>query len=193
MSDERGDVPPPTAQEPTSLLSSAQPTDPALLKAFEDNRLRANHYSAIGQVAALWSYFEAVVASWMITFANVEVEIGICFTAQILGSRGRIDGFIALVRHLGVEEKWGQILDTFAKKVQRLSEKRNRAVHDVWYLTEPASPRRHEVSASRLVRNLVIDMPTDDLLKLVKEINDLREEFDTIAEKLFTEVRPYRA
>ena len=75
------------------LLGSIPPTDPAILRAFENNRLANRHYAAIGQVAALWAYFEAVVATWMITFANVDPDVGVCFTAQMLGSRGRVDGF----------------------------------------------------------------------------------------------------
>jgi len=175
-------------QAQPTLLGGPPTMDLATAAAFENERLREAHYSAIGQVAAAWSYFEAVAATWMVIFADIDPDVGVCFTAQILGSRGRIDGFIALVRHQGANQEWGDILDAFAKKVVKLSEKRNRAVHDVWDLTDATAPHRREMSASRFLRNVKIHQPTDDLLDLVDQIEALRAEFDSIAEKLFMEI-----
>ena len=171
-----------------SLLSSIPPTDPAVLKAFEDGRLSHKHYSAIGQVAARWAYFEGVMDTWLMIFAGIETEIGVCFTAQMLGSRPRIDGFIALVRYLGANKKWNERLEEFAKDAQGLGEQRNRAVHDVWDMSESSSPRRLEATARRLVRVLKVHVPTNELLRLAENIEALRKRFDDLASAIFTEI-----
>ena len=75
--------------------------DIATSAAFENARLREAHYSAIGQVAAAWSFFESTLDFWLMVYAGLEVEIGACFTGHMFGSRPRIEGFIALARYLG--------------------------------------------------------------------------------------------
>jgi hypothetical protein len=174
------------------LLESMPPTDPAVLKAFADDRARNLHYSAIGQVAACWSYFEAVIDTWLMAFADVAPRIGVCFTSQMLGSRPRIDAFIALVRCLGAHEKWPKVLEAFAKDVQGLSEQRNRAVHDVWDLSESSMPHRFEASAKRRLRIAKIHVPTESLLRLARHIEALRERLDDLGSEIFTELRASR-
>ena len=61
-------------------------------------------------------------------------------------------------------------------------------MHDVWDLTDATAPRRHEMSASKRLRNAKIHQPTDELLKLVRHIDALRQEFDDMAEKLLMEI-----
>jgi hypothetical protein len=172
----------------TTVLGSLPPTDPAILKAFRNGRLVHQHYAAIGQVAALWAYFESVVDFWLVTFAGLEPEVGVCFTAQMSGTRGRINGFIALVRHLGAGERWDKQLTTLADDTRGLADQRNRAVHDVWDLSEAESPQRREASAQRRVRILKIHVSTEDIRRLAGQIDALRRRFDDVADNIFTEI-----
>ena len=40
------------------------------------------HYSAIGLVTANWSYFEAVLDTWIHRFADTSANVGVCLTSQ---------------------------------------------------------------------------------------------------------------
>lgn len=173
----------------SSLLGSAPAMDLATTLVFENEQLREAHYSAIGQVAAAWSFFEATLDFWLLVYAGLEAEVGACFTAQMLGSRPRVEGFIALARYLGAAKRWNDQLEAFARDVQALSEQRNRAVHDVWDMHLPSSPLRFEVSAKRAVRVLQIHVPTAELLRLVENINTLGRRFEDIAVPILAEIR----
>jgi hypothetical protein len=178
---------PPSLEMPT-LLESLPPTDPSVLKVLEDARRGDIHFAMIGRVAARWAYLEAVIDTWLASFADVEVEVGICFTAQMIGPRPRIDAFIALVRYLGADKRWNDILDQFAKDLHGLAEQRNRAVHDVWII-EPTGPHRIEATARRKVRNLKILEPTSKLIALINNIDELCWRFDDkIASPIFSEL-----
>jgi hypothetical protein len=156
----------------------------------EDARLGGKHYAAIGRVASQWSYFEAVVDTWLLAFAKIDTEIGMCFTSQMMGSRPRMDAFIALVRHLGAKKKWNAILEDLARDVVALSESRNRAVHDVWQMEEPSRPLRLEASARRKLRIVQVHVPTAELMTLAQNITDLQMRFDDIASAIITELNP---
>jgi hypothetical protein len=163
-------------------------TDPTIIKKMQDARISNQHYSAIGQVAASWAYFEAVVDTWICNFMEVKPEIAVCATAQMIGPRSRIDAFISLVRIRGSKSKWNEDLEQFAKYATILSEQRNRAVHDIWDLTQPDHPLRREATAGKTVRMLAIHEPTEKLLDLVKNICELVSHFDDIATTIFNEI-----
>lgn len=147
------------------------------------------HYAAIGRVAANWSYFEAVVDDWSIRLAHITSEIGVCFTSQMPGSRAKLNAFIALADHLRVDPSLLQSLDKLTKETVGLSERRNRAVHDIWFLDEPSNPRRLEATAQRRLRLLEIPVPTDELLRLAAEILEHVQQFDELATRAMTEPR----
>lgn len=163
-------------------------TSPEIQKLLADAQLTEQHYAQIGRVAAQWAYFETVIDGWLHTFANVKAHVGVCFTAQFLGPRARIDAFIALVKQSGASKRWNQQLEDFAKDVVAIGEKRNRAVHDVWVLNEPSQPIRLEFSARRKVRIEQIPASTDSLKELVFKIAALRGFFEHIASDIFTEL-----
>jgi hypothetical protein len=176
------------AENPPSLLESIPPTDADVLKALEDVRLTNKHYAAIGMVAAQWAYFEAVIDTWLHSFANVTTEVGVCFTGQLLGPRSRIDAFIALVRHSGCAPSWNAKLDAFAQNTTGLAEQRNRAVHDVWMLDDPAKPVRVEASARKKLRIVPVSVSTDDLRQLMINIRQHQRRFDEMATSIFNEI-----
>ena len=57
------------------------------------------HYTAIGEVAALWAIFEANLdmTIWGM-IGIVEREKAICITSQIAGTARKLDAIIALLR-----------------------------------------------------------------------------------------------
>lgn len=171
-----------------SLLGSVPPSDPAILQAFSGRRLRTAHYAAIGEVAAMWAYFELAVDEWLAMFAKVEIPIGLCFTGQMIGPNPRLSAFIALVRHRGAKKKWNKVMEELALDVSALAEQRNRAVHDIWDLTEATAPQRIESTARRAVRMVTIHVPTENLQYLAEQIRVLQGRFEGIASQIFTEI-----
>ncbi len=132
-----------------SLLSNLPRTDPQVLKQWENARISRQRYAAIGHVAASWSYFEAIIDSWIWALINRPGNVGVCLTGQMIGPGPRISAFIALVRELGSKSKWNQKLEDMAKDAIAMSESRNRAIHDVWNLSEPSQPLRQEATAKK--------------------------------------------
>jgi hypothetical protein len=163
-------------------------SDPTFLEEAENGMLSHDHYSAIGLIAARWAYYEAVIDTWLLHYAEIEADVGICFTSQMMGSRPKIEAFIALSKLRGAPDKWNKRLEELAKETQSLSEQRNRAVHDVWDLTDAKIPLRHEATAKRLVRNVKIHVPTEKLLGLARAIDGLRERFEEIASDILMSI-----
>lgn len=88
------------------------------------------------------------------------------------------------------QEQWGALEEFATKKVTGLSEQRNRAIHDVWHLTNPKTPIRFEATANRVVRYLTIHVPTADLARLAQNIDNLSVEFDILANDIFLSLHP---
>jgi hypothetical protein len=156
----------------------------------KNRHLATAHFSAIGTVAGWWAYFEFVLDLWLWDFAGVTDEVGVCFTGQMLGARPRLDAFIALARHRGCKSRWDKIFDDFAKNATGLSEQRNRAVHDVWDVSDASHPQRHEATARRKVRLEKINFSTSDIVGLSQNIIALIQKFEDIAEKIRAEISP---
>jgi hypothetical protein len=160
------------------------------LKAMANMRLGNLHFAVIGRIAALWAHFESVIDSRLFAFANLKPETGVCFTGQMIGIRPRVDAFIALVRQLGADKRWNPALEKFASDARGLAEQRNRAVHDVWQMDDPAQPQRLEATARRKVRLEKIHVPTEELIALADSIDNLITRFvDEIAGGIFDELR----
>jgi hypothetical protein len=169
MSDDE-QKPPPSEQIPSA--------DPVVKRDYEEEykealRLAAEHYSAIGRVAANWALFEATIDDRGIELSGIPYETGVCFASQIMGSRPKLESFIALVRHLGIPTHFNGKLEDFAKNVTRLNEQRNRVVHDPWILSKPGKPQRYETTAKRKLRIKLIEVSTEDITKLANNIEGL--------------------
>jgi hypothetical protein len=183
--------PPPSEQIPSA--------DPVVKRDYEEEykealRLTAEHYSAIGRAAANWAFFEATIDDQSIELSGIPYETGVCFASQIMGSRPKLESFIALVKHLGIPKHFTEKLDKFATKVTTLSEQRNRVVHDPWILSKPAKPKRYETTAKRKLRIKLIEVSTEEITQLANNIESLIFEFfdlvDSIRKSLSATDRP---
>jgi hypothetical protein len=128
---------------------------------------------------------------WLLeVIAGISTEIGVCFTSQMLGPRGRVDCFIALVRLKGAPKRLNKTLESFAEDVRNLGECRNRAIHDVWKLDDASKPHRIEMTARRSPRTLQIHVPTRELLDLEVHIAELEAKLHEIASEIWKEITP---
>ena len=69
-----------------NLLSQIPPTDPAILKKMEGDRLIRLHYAALGRVVATWSFYEAILDLWIWRLTNS--SLAACVTAQLIAGPG---------------------------------------------------------------------------------------------------------
>lgn len=171
-----------------TLLEKIPPTPEHVLKGMEDSRVASAHYSAIGQVAAQWGYFETIIDTWLMHLAGMKPEIAVCFTSQMMGPRPRVNAFIALARYLNPDKKWIAPLEQFAKEVTAVAERRNRVIHDMWHMEDPSQPMRLEASAVKSLRLKFVEHPTTDLIALIVSIVTLTASLDDMASTIFTEI-----
>lgn len=147
------------------MADDPQHTDnPSMKEIFEAWEVMASkHYAALGLTASNWAYFEAVIDDWNLKLADIPLQLGACFTAQIAGSGRKLDAFNSIVKLLGVKTLSADTLEEFAKKASGLAERRNRAVHDSWDLSNPNDPKRLEVTARRKLRLQTVPVSTDSI------------------------------
>ena len=143
------------------------------MKALAENA----HFSAIGLVASKWSHLEAVVDTWCQLLAEISPKTSVCFTSQIAGIGRKAYAYISLARLRPIPKALIEKLCDFATKAQRLSERRNRIVHDVWTFNHPEPPARLEASARKMLKLEFVPTPTHQLIKLVQEIQEHSTEF----------------
>lgn len=83
-------------------------------------------------------------------------------------------------------------LRKFADATVSLSERRNRAAHDLWFLDNPEFPIRLEATAKKELRLLPISVPTIELAKLVGDISQHISRLYELCEQLRAELTPSR-
>jgi hypothetical protein len=150
----------------------------ALLKGLSPaGRLSAVVYlSTIGAVASSWSGFEIALDLSTLMLAGIKTEPGLCLTAQVIGPARKLDAYIAIARLRGAD-KFMKELDAFAKEAVILAERRNRVVHDPWFLVAVDSPYRLETTVRRKLRHLRVEMSKEEILKINQDIENLLTKF----------------
>jgi hypothetical protein len=145
------------------------------------------HYTAVGMVAGTWASFELTIDNHALELAKIPYDPGNCFTAQIMGSANKLNAYIAIAQLCGAKRTI-EALALFAKDTVKLSERRNRTVHDPWILGANESPHRYEITAKKKLRKLLVPTPTPNIEKLSTEIVAHRERFIAIDSQVKAEV-----
>ena len=108
---------------------------PAVERAPPDNPI----YSYVGQIASGWAHVEHTFDLIIWELAKIDPENGACITAQMMSVYSRCRAIVALLTLYG--KKTSRNTESLATKAIELSnrangpgEKRNRAVHDPWYV-----------------------------------------------------------
>jgi hypothetical protein len=93
-------------------------------------------HALVGRVAAEWSQVEHFldIAIWRL--AKVDDATGACMTAQIIGSFPRLMAINALCIHRKVDDKILAQLKNLSQKMKGSQDRRNRILHDAWYIAE---------------------------------------------------------
>jgi len=127
------------------------------------------HYATVGVVASGWAGFEFFLDSSALELGRVPLQAGLCFTSQVIGSSRKLDAYIAIARLRGADKFMGE-LDKFAKETVKLSERRNRIVHDPWrVLTAGGLPYRLETTAKKKLRHGYVAVSAPEMQKLISD------------------------
>lgn len=94
-------------------------------------------YSVVGRIASAWARMEWSIDMAIWEMANVPHETGACITAQFGGVHSRLRALIALV-HLNGLGSFTNELNKFYQDSNEVVLKRNRAVHDAWWVSSPS-------------------------------------------------------
>ena len=163
-------------------------TTPKLINSELELEAAKKHYTAVGMVAGTWASFEIQIDNHALELAKIPYGHGNCFTAQIMGSANKLNAYIAIAQLCGAKRTI-EALEFFAKDTVKLSERRNRTVHDPWILGDNESPHRYEITAKRKLRKLLVPTPTPKIVKLSTEIVAHIERFISIDSKVKAENR----
>ena len=146
----------------------------------------------VGLIAGLSALNEFVIDETIWELANVEVSVGACLTAQMIGAGPRCKALMALVHYRDPNCSLLGELKRHGKQMMRLSAKRNRFVHDAVFVgTESGELLKNEITAhQRLVFEQAL-VKIEDLEILAKELRELGVKFIDLKHRLFDELPPW--
>ena len=100
--------------------------------------LPENHpfYEKIGRVAASWARLEHTLDLMIWELAKGEQPAISCITSQIMGSSGRFRAIKALCELRHVSTAVATEINNLDRPIFQTSLKRNRLVHDAWYMEQ---------------------------------------------------------
>lgn len=158
-------------------------------KAF--NRPPQDHpiHSLVGRIACEWSHLEWMLDRVIFELASIDQRMGACITGQMMGVWPRLSAIEALaVARQEQTEHFGEIrtlTKKLAKDCRPVSEKRNRIVHDPWYVeaNSNASGRYRSAARSEKFQYGIKDEDDQDLQRTLLEIESLSEQANCLYSK----------
>jgi hypothetical protein len=145
-------------------------------------------YAAVGAVASAWAFLEGQIDLAAIRLAGLSnSNLGLCFTAQVIGSARKLDAYIAVAKERG-SAKFSSRLEAFVRSTSALAERRNRIVHDMWIVRSPDMIGRYEITARRKLRSVVVSVTAADVLRCFSDICDQLEAFRDLDAQIRAEV-----
>jgi hypothetical protein len=143
-------------------------------------------YSFVGQVASEWAHLEHTLDIIIWELATISQPDGACITAQLMGVAPRYRTLIAQLTH---RSKTQPQFARFITKVNTLTgsshdpqERRNRIVHDPWYVTFESGfglltrPLSEQISQFKSMpsKDLKFGIVEADLEQIKKTITDIK-------------------
>jgi hypothetical protein len=124
-------------------------------------------HALVGRVAAEWSQVEHFldIAIWRL--AKVDDVTGACMTGQIIGSFAKMMAIKALCIHRKLDDKIFAQLKDLSIKMKGSQDRRNRILHDAWYVmeTDGAEPETQQF------KSMARDEWLLDSMKLTKNMS----------------------
>jgi hypothetical protein len=92
--------------------------------------------SLVGHVASTWAHLEHTLDLAIWELLGVPPQVGASVTAQIMGAASRCKTIVALCKSKGLDESIAEKATKLMQKTYNTSDKRNRIVHDPFYLNK---------------------------------------------------------
>ena len=144
------------------------------------SRLPAEHpfYGLVGRVAAEWAHLEHMLDLIIWELAQFDSQRASCVTGQMVGHAPRLRAIMALGIARGLNPKLIERANTLMGKIGGLAPKRNRIVHDAWYLADGADLPAQFKSISE--KDNTFGLRPIDKTEIDKIIGDIRKRFDEV-------------
>ncbi|MFX4223671.1 MAG: hypothetical protein ACMVO3_23440 [Thalassobaculum sp.] len=149
----------------------------------------------VGQICAGWASLELSVDTeiWQLSGMK-QAPLAACVTNELTSIHTKIRALLSLCRVWGIDKKVIKDLSSFSQRLYSIAEKRNRAVHDPWVVTEDG----HALGQWNLSRekdgfvSYIRPVSFDELNAVSAQISDKIMEFQKIRERLHEFFEPLR-
>ena len=139
-------------------------------------------YSLVGRVASAWAHLEHALDLIIWDLSEIDPQRTACITAQMLGAGPRYKAVYSLLQQRNTDEfrQLGEEAKELMNKTFDHSEKRNRIIHDPWYVTnaKPAQFRAMPTKDPRFgvfeIDNIGIEAVIAAGNRLESQVSDLR-------------------
>lgn len=91
-------------------------------------------HNLVGRVASNWAHIEHLLDIIIWEMLGAADPIGACITAQIMGAANRLEAIRALCKLKGIEGESISQINKIAGQIHIPQTRRNRIVHDPWYI-----------------------------------------------------------
>jgi len=132
-------------------------------------------YALVGRVASTWAHLEHTLDLIIWDLVGIEAERVACVTAQIIGATPRYRTIVSLLK-----QRKSAAFDKLAKKTEELmqktygpTEKRNRIVHDSWYITDKKATAQFRSMPTKDARFGICEVDDNEIKALLEEANKL--------------------
>jgi hypothetical protein len=148
-------------------------------------------YQLIGRVAAEWSRLEHALDRIIWTLAEVLYPDGACITSQLMGATARYKVITAQLNLRTTQDGRFKVylprIKTLRDRSYEPQEKRNRIIHDAWYLdAEEKAPGQFRSWPHKNPQFGVRGVDLDDIERTITDAAKLTES----AEALLEEIKP---
>ncbi|WP_428660456.1 hypothetical protein [Reyranella sp.] len=137
-------------------------------------------YAIVGRIASRWGKLEWEVdrLSWLLAGLRRD-EPGACMTAQILGIHNKLRALISLARLNEAPQSIIDDLNKFSNEAIPITMKRNRAVHDSWWM----GAKTKKVGQLRLTADKRLDYRWKEITE--EEMIGIESDVKKLAQKFF--------
>ncbi len=160
-------------------------------------------YALVGQVASEWAHLEHFLDLIIWELAGVPDREGACITAQLMGASPR---YRTIIAQLTLRSKQHPKFERFITKVNSLNgqtydpqERRNRIIHDPWYVTFDdgpglltavlsEKPGQFKSMPAKDLRFGIEDVDLNDIGKTLTDIKLLAEKVGKLRSEILDEI-----
>lgn len=144
----------------------------------------------IGRISESFSQLEFSIDLGIWALSEAPQQLVACVTAQLMGTHTRMNAFMALAELRGAKKETIDQVKTFkTKRIDPLSERRNRAVHDPRWLDENTETmHRLEITAKPSPHFEFVPESPDDLAKVHTLIHTTVTDFGALRDSVIAEI-----